>query len=53
MLCTFEHNIGNGAAMEITKHLIVDDNASPQLGVSLDNYIFLNSSIPGDTRIQC
>ena len=49
MLCKFQHNIRNVAAMEIIKHLIVDNDTSPQLGVSLDNYIFLNNSIPGDT----
>ena len=47
-VCKFEHNIGNGAAMGISKHLILADHASPQLGVHLENCIFLNNSIPRD-----
>ena len=47
--CKFEHNIGSGAAMEITKHMIVANDASPTLGVSLEYCTFLNNSIPGDS----
>ena len=39
-LCKFEHNFGNGAAMEITKHLILADHASPLLNVSFENCTF-------------
>jgi hypothetical protein len=48
-LCKFEHNHGNGAAMEITKHLILADHASPQLEVTIENCEFLNNLIPGDS----
>ena len=44
-LCKFEHNFGNGAVMEITKHLILADHASPQLNVSFDNCMFFNNSM--------
>ena len=47
-LCKFEH-IGNGAAMKITKHMIIANDASPTLGVSLEHCTVLNNSIPGDT----
>ena len=49
ILCKFEHNFGNGAVMEITKHLILANHASPQLEVRLENCTFLNNSIPSDT----
>ena len=49
ILCKFEYNFGNGAAMEITKHLILAYHASPQLRVSFENCVFLNNSIPGGT----
>ncbi len=45
--CKFEHNFGNGAAMEITKHLILADHASPRLNVSFDNCTFFNNSMSG------
>jgi hypothetical protein len=45
--CKFEHNFGKGAAMEITKHLILADHASPQLNVSFDNCTFFNNSMSG------
>jgi predicted outer membrane repeat protein len=48
-LCKFERNHGNGAAMEITKHLILANHTSPQLEVTIENCTFLNNTIPGAT----
>ena len=50
-LCKFEHNFGNGAVMEITKHLILADHASPQLNVSFDNCTFFNNSMSSHRAI--
>ena len=46
ILCNFEDNFGSGAAMEITKHLILADYASPQLNVSFENCTFLRNFVP-------
>ena len=49
-LCKFEHNFGNGAGMEITKHLILADHASPLLNVSFENCTFFKNSLSGSAN---
>ena len=49
-LCKFEHNSGNGATMEITKHLILADHASPLLNISFKNCKFYKNSLSSSTN---
>ena len=44
-LCKFERNVGKGATMEITKHLILADHASPLLNVTFENCTFFKNSM--------
>ena len=48
--CTFESNSGHAAAMEIKKHLILAEHASPALNISFENCEFHNNSLPSSTN---
>ena len=43
--CAFVNNLGNGAVMESTKHLILADHASPLLTVSLEHCHIRGNSV--------
>ena len=43
--CFFVENVGNGSTIDIKKHMILAEHASPALNVSFEHCRFLNNSI--------
>ena len=43
-------NFGNGAVMNITKHMVLTDHASPPLNVSFKNCEFHNNSVTSEAK---